>query len=51
MNFLKKSFSKIIAAVVVLVVGVLCIVAGASSGETSASAYEGISLTLGISLL
>lgn len=51
MNFLKKSFSKIIAAVVVLVVGILCIVAGASSGETSASAYEGISLTLGISLL
>ena len=41
----------IIASVIVLVVGILCIVAGASSGEAQASAYEGISLTLGITLL
>ena len=45
------SLSSLISSIIVLVVGILCIVAGASSGETSANAYEGISLTLGISLI
>lgn len=49
MESVKKSISKWITAAVVLVIGILCIVAGAAAGsETSASAYEGISITLGV---
>ncbi len=51
MKNLAKSISIIITSIIVLVVGILCIVAGAATGETSANAYEGISLTLGITLL
>jgi hypothetical protein len=51
MKNITKSLSALISSIIVLVVGILCIVAGASSGETSANAYEGISLTLGISLI
>lgn len=51
MEFLKKNLGKVIAAVVVLVIGILCIIAGAASGEASADAYKGISITLGVSLL
>ena len=51
MEFVKKNLSKWIGALVILVVGILCIVAAAASGEASASAYEGISIVLGIALL
>ena len=51
MKNLTKSLSALISSIIVLVVGILCIVAGAASGETAANAYEGISLTLGISLI
>ena len=51
MKNLTKNISTLISALVILVVGILCIVAGAASGETSANAYEGISMTLGISLI
>lgn len=51
MEFVKKNLSKWISALVILVVGILCIVAAAASGEASASAYEGISIVLGIALL
>ena len=51
MELVRKSISKWIVSAVVLVIGILCIVAGAASGETSADAYTGISMTLGITLL
>ena len=51
MELVKKNIGKWISALVILVVGILCIVAAAASGEASASAYEGISITLGIALL
>ena len=51
MEFVKKSISKWIISIVVLVIGILCIVAGAASGEAKADAYTGISMTLGITLL
>lgn len=49
MEFVKKSLSQWITALVILVVGILCIVAGAqSSGASNGGAYEGISVFLGI---
>ena len=51
MELVKKSFNKWIISAVVLVIGILCIVAGAASGEAQADAYNGISMTIGISLL
>ncbi|MBR6072322.1 MAG: hypothetical protein IKP77_05785 [Acholeplasmatales bacterium] len=51
MELVRKSISKWIVSAVVLVIGILCIVAGAASGETSVDAYTGISMTLGITLL
>ena len=52
MELVKKSISKWIIAAVVLVIGILCIVAGAAAGEQSgADAYKGISLTLGITFI
>ena len=51
MELVKKSFNKWIISAVVLVVGILCIVAGASSGNASLDAYTGISMTIGISLI
>ena len=51
MEKITKNLSKSITALVVLIVGILCIVAGAASGEASINAYEGISITLGVSLL
>ena len=51
MELVKKSFNKWIISAVVLVIGILCIVAGAASGSAQADAYTGISMTMGISLL
>ncbi len=52
MDFVKKNIAKWACALVLLVVGILCIVAGAASdGQTAGSAYEGISITIGIALL
>ncbi len=51
MDFVKNNIAKWASALVVLVVGILCIVAGAASGEAQANAYDGISITLGVSLL
>lgn len=49
MEFVKKSLSQWITALVMLVVGILCIIAGAQSGgATGADAYKGISVFLGI---
>ncbi len=51
MELVKKSFNKWIISAVVLVIGILCIVAGAASGNAQMDAYTGISMTMGISLL
>lgn len=51
MEFVKKNISKWVSAVVLLVVGILCIVAGAVKGEDKLKAYEGISITIGVALL
>ena len=51
MELVRKSISKWIISVVVLVVGILCIVAGAASGEAQTDAYTGISMTIGITLI
>jgi len=52
MDFVKKNIAKWACALVLLVVGILCIVAGAASdGQTAGSAYEGISITIGVALL
>ncbi len=51
MEFVKNNIAKWASALVILVVGILCIVAGAASGEAEASAYEGISITMGVALL
>ena len=49
MEFVKKNIAKWASALILLVIGILCIVAGAAAGgETTANAYEGISITLGV---
>ena len=50
MEIVRKSISKWIVAVVVLVIGILCIVAG-SSNDAKSGAYEGISVTIGVTLI
>ncbi len=50
MKNLTKSIPAIISSLIVLVIGILCIVVGAS-GNGASDAYEGISLTIGITLL
>lgn len=52
MTFLKKNFNNLIYAIVLLVIGILCIIADASNDlSTSADAFRGISLTVGIVLI
>lgn len=51
MELVKKSISKWITAAIILVVGILCIVAGAVKGEDKANAYQGISIVIGVALL
>lgn len=55
MQFVKERLSKWIQAAIILVVGILCIVAGAAMGgndpETAKNALDGISMTLGIVLI
>lgn len=51
MKKLTTPISALIASVIILVIGILCIVTGAASGEASAGASEGISLTIGITLI
>ena len=52
MQFLKKNYNTLIYALVLLVVGILCIVADVSSDvATKVDAYRGISLTVGIVLI
>ncbi|MBQ9899897.1 MAG: hypothetical protein IJM36_02080 [Acholeplasmatales bacterium] len=51
MEFVKKNISKWVSALVLLIVGILCIVAGAVKGEDKLKAYEGISITIGVALL
>lgn len=49
MELVKKSIGKWITAAVILVIGILCIIAGAQAGkDASANAYEGISIVLGV---
>ncbi len=55
MQFVKERLGKWITAAIIIVVGILCIVAGAAMGgndpETAKSALDGISITLGIILI
>lgn len=48
MELVKKSLGKWITAAIILVIGILCIVAGAATNEASADAYKGISVTIGV---
>jgi len=48
MNLVKKSLSKWISDAIILVVGILCIVAGATLGNADESAMKAISVILGI---
>ena len=48
MEFVKKNISKWASALVLLIVGILCIVAGASKDD---GAYKGISIVIGVALL
>ncbi len=50
MEFVKNNIAKWASALVVLIVGILCIVVGAS-GFKDGSAIEGISITIGVALL
>lgn len=51
MEFVKKNISKWLTSLVLLVVGILCIVAGCVKGEDKSNAYQGISITIGVALL
>ena len=55
MNFVRERLGKWIEAAIILVVGILCIVAGAAMGnndpEAASNALKGISTTLGIVLV
>lgn len=51
MEFVKKSLSKWIIASIIFVVGLLCVITGAASGETSADAFAAISKTIGITFI
>lgn len=55
MQFVKERLGKWIQAAIVLVVGILCIVAGAAMGgnswEAAQNALDGISVTLGVILI
>lgn len=51
MELVKKNISKWATSLVLFVVGILCIVAGAVKGEDKGKAYEGISITIGVALL
>ena len=55
MIFVKERLGKWITAAIIIVVGILCIVAGAAMGgndpETAKNALDGISITLGVILI
>ncbi len=55
MEFVKKNIAKWASALILLVIGILCIVAGAAASSKDASTYqaafEGVSMVIGISLL
>lgn len=55
MQFVKERLGKWITAAIIIVVGILCIVAGAAMGgndpETAKNALDGISITLGVILI
>ncbi len=52
MELVKKSLNKWIISLVVLAIGILCIVAAATSGrQASADAYQAISVIIGITLI
>ena len=51
MELVKKSLNKWIISAVVLAIGILCIVAAATTGSTSADAYQAISVIIGITLI
>ncbi len=48
MDFLKKNFKNLIFAIVTLIIGILCIIADAAN---SSGAFEGISITIGVTLI
>jgi len=51
LSLIKKHYQKLIISVLTFIVGILCIIVGASSGETSAEAYQNIGRVIGVSLI
>jgi len=51
LTLIKKHYQKLIISVLTFIVGILCIIVGASSGETSAEAYQNIGRVIGVSLI
>ena len=51
MNFVKNNIAKWASALVLLIVGILCIIVGAATDEAKNNAFEGISITIGVALL
>lgn len=51
LTLIKKHYQKLIISVLTFIVGILCIIVGAASGETSAEAYQNIGRVIGVSLI
>lgn len=51
LTLIKKHYQKLIFSVVTFIVGILCIIVGAASGEASAEAYQNIGRVIGVSLI
>ncbi len=51
LTLIKKHYQKLIISVLTFIVGILCIIVGAASGETSADAYQNIGRVIGVSLI
>lgn len=51
LTLIKKHYQKLIISVLTFIVGILCIIVGASTGETSADAYQNIGRVIGVSLI
>ena len=51
LTLIKKHYQKLLISIITLIVGILCIIVGASSGEPLADAYKNIGNVIGISLI
>ena len=51
LTIIKTHYQKLLISIITFIVGILCIIVGASSGKASAEAYENIGNVIGISLI